>query len=413
MTQLRRIKSHVLARPWTAELRFARGWGDVAGDETRQILADLSVPPKFQSELSVDRSRVIVSKIDVRNLLELALRLRTAQDLMWRLETVRVLNERSLRTFLRSVEWELFFEQETRAAVRAVSSGSALYHTGLVKEIAAECLSASGVDVVPFEDAEQLVELRVKNDVLTLALSCGHPSLAHRGYKAVLCHPAPLREDLAAAVLSWACPADEEHEALYVPFAGSGTFGFEALMLAGRIAPSLFGRTYPVERLKCMTAETRRHIRHRLLGRLDVSTIDEAELVEIMPELATDLAQNVQRFTSSCGAARTSIRVTCADFFSSEPKVTGELPLLVPLNPPFGDRLGSSKGSVVLYGNIGERLRDILSSRGGRGTLLSPSPPCSEAFRKRLRPDDFRSRGIVHGGKKLEVIAWRKRRDLR
>jgi 23S rRNA G2445 N2-methylase RlmL len=74
---------------------------------------------------------------------------------------------------------------------------------------------------------------------------------------------------------------------------------------------------------------------------------------------------------------------------------------LLPLNPPFGERLAS--GGPELYGDLGRWLRRRFEP-GSRGFILSPSSAAERAFASALVPRRSGSSKALHGGARVRTL---------
>ncbi|HSN92693.1 MAG TPA: THUMP domain-containing protein [Anaeromyxobacteraceae bacterium] len=142
----------------------------------------------------------------------------------------------------RALPWADWLTDRTTLAVDATVSASAIGHSGY----AALKVKDAAVDVlrerlgrrpdVDAEDPDVRIALHLAEDRATLSLDLAGFPLHRRGYR-VAATPAPLKESLAAAVLSLgrvdpALPFVD-------PMAGSGTLAIEHALRARRVAPGL------------------------------------------------------------------------------------------------------------------------------------------------------------------------------
>lgn len=414
----------ILARTQRAELRFTRGWGDVVGAEAAELLRDLSTPPKLVPQLTTDPTSVFLTKVDLRTICELTLRLKTAHDLVWWIDSARVPHRAALERALEQTPWELYFDPGAALKVRALSRRSVLYHTGMITEVAAGVLTAKGYAVTDRDDAEQLVELRVIGDRLDIGISCGFPSLAHRGYKVALAHRAPLREDLAACLIRWLLSGRQVSGGragithCYVPFAGSGTLAIEAILEIERFAPCLFPRVFPVERLACTPEKSHHHVRNRSAAQVGSTAPLALTCIDSDDEVCGGLRRNIEGAlriitgAESPPAART-VTIEQADFFGYRLEMVPESAgcICVLLNPPFGERLTAGGDAASFYRRLGKALRGQLGTRPHCGMILAPTADAASGFVQSLEPSRVDDRPIRHGGKPLIAVRWYSERD--
>ena len=212
------------------------------------------------------------------------------------------------------------------------------------------------------------IHLNIHKNQARLSLDLSGESLHRRGYR-VKTVPAPLKENLAAAILlraGWPEIA-RQGGALIDPMCGSGTLPIEAAYMAGDIAPGLFRGYFGFLGWKQHDAT--------LWQRL----IDEAEqrrhegLEKIPPIVASDISQRAVKATEANIRAATLegvIQVKCLPMSEQQP---GELPPgLILANPPYGERLGEEQQLIPLYREFGELLRYRFG--GWHATLFSSNP---------------------------------------
>ena len=194
-------------------------------------------------------------------------------------------------------------------------------------------------------DPDVRIQLRMVRNRVSLGIDAAGESLHVRGYR----HdtgPAPLRETLAAGVLSLL--AWDGSSPLLDLFCGSGTFCVEAALISARRDPGLLGRRYGFERWPGHRPE-----------RLD-KLLDEAEARVKPPQQTirgydtsrralTAALENIER-----AEVQARVVVKKADALDLRPP-EGPPGLLVG-NPPYGERMGEVEALIPLYGELGKTL---------------------------------------------------------
>ncbi|MCF6282260.1 MAG: bifunctional 23S rRNA (guanine(2069)-N(7))-methyltransferase RlmK/23S rRNA (guanine(2445)-N(2))-methyltransferase RlmL [Candidatus Polarisedimenticolaceae bacterium] len=215
---------------------------------------------------------------------------------------------------------------------------------------------------------ELRIHLNIHKNQARLSLDLSGESLHRRGYRKSSV-PAPLKENLAAAILiraGWPEIA-QQGGSLLDPMCGSATLPIEAAMMAGDVAPSL-GRDY-----------------FGFLGWLQhdgavwQQLIEEAEQrrEEGVDKIPTIIASDVDsrcvsasRRNIAAAGFNNVIEVEQRDMVDCTP---GELQAgLVVANPPYGERLGDEQQLIPLYREFGELLRYRFA--GWHATLFSSNP---------------------------------------
>ncbi|MFB1482753.1 class I SAM-dependent RNA methyltransferase [Corallococcus sp. RDP092CA] len=210
-------------------------------------------------------------------------------------------------------------------------------------------------------------------DKLSLSLDlCGEP-LHRRGYR-VRPTPAPLKENLAAALLRAAGYTGTE--ALVDPMCGSGTLVIEGGLIARRRAPGI-GRGFAVERWPHLGPRAK-----ELLADLRADARRNERKVEV-PILGFDKSDEaLEAADRNVKAARLGEEIKLAEGDATKLPPLPEGGGLVLTNPPYGDRLGSGgqKGMKTFYFKLGDSLRAL---PGWRVWVLSGNPAFESAFHAR------------------------------
>lgn len=333
-----------------------------------------------------------------RDLARANLHLRTASRILLRSAEfpVRALGE--LERKAGQLSWDRWLPADQPVEFRVTSRKSRLYHQKAVAERLAraagvEGRTARGQPGSSEDDAEgigerQLVVVRLMRDVCSISLDSSGEHLHRRGYRLATAK-APLRETLAAALLlasEW-----DPHTPLLDPFAGSGTIGIEAALLARGIPPGLHRdfsfRHWPgwiPAVWEGVLAEARAGVRPRapapiLLADRDAGAVEAA-------------GQNAER--AGVAADLECRRAAISDLES--PPGTGALVS----NPPWGVRIGEQRALRDLYARLGQ----VLDQRfpGWRATLLLPETPLERDTG--LRWDTLAR--TTHGGVAVRVVRW-------
>lgn len=123
---------------------------------------------------------------------------------------------------------------DLRVHVIATSHQSRVYHKGAVVE---RICNAAAIESAASDDADSTLLVRFDRDMMTLSINeDGASALYRRGYR-LASAKAPLREDIANALVRASLWSGNGGEALLDPFCGSGTIAIEAAMFAYGIAP--------------------------------------------------------------------------------------------------------------------------------------------------------------------------------
>jgi len=199
-----------------------------------------------------------------------------------------------------------------------------------------------------------------------LSLDLAGEGMHRRGYREGGA-PAPLKENLAAAILllaDWPALA-REGKTLVDPLCGSGTLAIEAAMIAGDITPALLREYFGFLGWKGHDAA------------LWTSLVDEARgraRYDGLPKIvAADRdAQSIRsaRTAAANAGLEAAIDFQATDFHYGPGQALD--PGLVVTNPPYGERLGTPIDAERIYSDLGATLR--ASYPGWQAAVISANP---------------------------------------
>jgi putative N6-adenine-specific DNA methylase len=276
--------------------------------------------------------------------------LRTATRILKPVASFSVRNEKELYQQVYSMEWteymdsgQTFFVDSTLATELFNHS---LYISQKVKDAIADKfrkMEGKRPDV-DTQSPDVRINIHIHDSLCHVSLDSSGESLHHRGYRSAT-NIAPINEVLAAGLLllsGWDGRTD-----FLDPMCGSGTFLVEAAMIACNIPPNLYRKVYGFQRWHNYDQALYDQILESRLNRArefhhQISGYDRA-------------ASAVEKTRQNIANANLSdyIRVEQKNFFRS--KKTGDKPLHMVFNPPYGERL--ELDMQVYYKNIGDTLK--------------------------------------------------------
>jgi len=200
------------------------------------------------------------------------------------------------------------------------------------------------------------INLHLEGERGTVSIDLSGESLHRRGYR-LRGASAPLKENLAAAVLAWSGwpEAARAGHSFLDPMCGSGTLCIEAALMATDTAPGLLreyfgflawrGHDRALWRRLVHEARERRRAGHTRAPTIVGYDVDKG---------AVRVAQeNVER-----AGLRGVIHVERRDLVALAPTAAlADSPGLVVTNPPYGERLGANQDLQALYSTLGARLK--------------------------------------------------------
>ena len=272
------------------------------------------------------------------------LRSRLATRVLVRVWRFRATTWGELEAGLKGVQWGEWLADDAVLDVQATcSKSSALYHSDAVAERAAAVIGRPAGD--------QVVQVRVLDDVVTVSLDATGPALFKRGWRGPAGR-APMRETLAAALVlasGW-----DRRSPLVDPFCGSGTVAIEAAMIARRMAPGR-RRSFAFQQWPTFSADAW----GRLLRGADGDVIDRCP-----PILASDRDDGaVAAAQENAAAAGVGEQVDVQRRSISDLTLPARAGWLV-TNPPYGRRVGGEGGAGAGAGAGGGDVRDLYDRFG-------------------------------------------------
>jgi 23S rRNA G2445 N2-methylase RlmL len=403
------LNRFAVSQPQMAWLRYPLGLSSIAAEEAEQILTSLNTPASSKPVVKASERSVRITNVSLRSLAELCLRTTTAKDILWHIAEAPVQFEKQLTQFIESQAWELLHLAGQRVSLRCVAKTSRLFHSGLLEERLAAVLTGRGIGIASAEQpAVSTVELRITRDIASLSVSLAGESLGHRGYRAALGHAAPLNENIAAACIrhaqkfasSLGLPSGINR--MYVPFAGTGTLGFEGLLQSAGIAPCVFPRQFACETFFPEFERTFAHVRKRAAETVAGAPECVIEFVEREESLCESIRANMAAVSRALPFLSPQSTVSQADFFAFEPVPAEDSPLAVFINPPYGERLETRKS---FYPELYDRLR-VLADRAKIpiwGFVLEPSDGTNVKSDSHWR---FSTLRVTQGGLSVDCKAF-------
>lgn len=256
----------------------------------------------------------------------------------------------------------------------------------LTKKAIARSLAASrglGPDSVIAED-EHLgtvsIQFALVNNYCRMLIDTTGEGLHKRGYRP-LTHEAPIRETLAAGMITYARYSPFGKEALVDPMCGSGTIVIEAAQMAAGIAPGRF-RHFDYEKLPYIGNRAYRAALEEAIDNEDLTAPDDCYFFG--SDIDSRAVRSAIANARSAGVAdfcRFDIRDAREISPESLASYTGMERQLVLTNPPYGGRLMTPEEADDIYRLVARRL--LTSSgqckKGIRLSLITPDDAFEEA----------------------------------
>lgn len=325
----------------------------------------LVVPPGFESLAKNELNQLfphlkpsgssegLEFECNLETIYELNLMLRIPNRILVRFAEFTAKSFQELFSKAVRLPWKQFLKKDLAIAIRTTCHKSKLYHSGAVSQRIHQAIEANLSHTVPLlkeQEGEpfkkqQLIVVRVSQDVVTLSLDSSGRPLHMRGYREVVTK-APLRENLAAGLIlasGW-----NPNQPLIDPFCGSGTIPIEAALIARNQAPGLY-RDFAFENWPGFNQNNWQDMR-------------KTQIAKIIP--ANPIIFGSDRDQGAIAIARENAQKARIDgeIVWDQLAISDIQPIDQPgwiiTNPPYGLRVSSNKDIRNLYARFGDILRD-------------------------------------------------------
>ncbi len=280
---------------------------------------------------------------------------RIANRILLPLRTFSAPDADALYQGVRSIHWTDHLTSQNTLAVDFSSSHSALTHTyfGALKvkdAIVDQFRTLQGLrPSVSVVCPDLRINVYVHENQATVSLDLSGESLHQRGYRKEG-SKAPLKENLAAAILKLAGWPRQDQGAFLDPLCGSGTLPIEAAMMSLRMAPGLHRSYFGFLGWLGHVPVLWKRLRQEALD-CQVSGSKIPKIVGYEGDFRAVRAalQNLER-----AQLRGRVHIEKRDFSHCEPIASHGVFLT---NPPYGERLGDIQQLKGMYRQMGDLLK--------------------------------------------------------
>ncbi|MEY4630573.1 MAG: hypothetical protein RIQ81_693 [Pseudomonadota bacterium] len=400
----------------------------------RQV-ARISAQPfaryKFTPVIGTVDGIVEAKNIDFRQAMEWTMRLTVAHDVEWLAWEGKCGNWGQLAKAATDLRALGFLAPEKigeghgalPAQVTVSANSSFIVSSARIRDRFVEAL---GLALTP--DAALRLRLDLYRNRLRVLVSLAGEPLYKRGYKKHLGGAvAPLPEHQAAACIEALRGMIIESsgrtgfDALFVPFAGTGTFAFEWVISILGTGPGGFKRSFAFEDFSGIPAATIDHLRGRMApelsgnGAMVDGKIPSVVCLECHADALTELRGNAASFVEITQIPADAISVFEGDFFKADASVSlrpfvregGHFAIL--LNPPYGQRLKLASEARKYFARVAGRIADLEIQLGVSfsGCCIVPDEQASAAFVKALnKTHKTRTVHFTHGGADTRLVIF-------
>lgn len=426
----KKIKKNLYGKPQAIQVVFPAGMGETALHEVQFILNNLWFKQKYISEFSVLKNQISIHQIHLFAVTELLMRSQSLADIRLIIFEGSASGKSIFKRKCLDINWDFYVDKKCSLKIKVNSVASRAFHESGLKEILSQILMEYVDEIVTGEDTHETTCLYVDlyKNKLTISLSLAGKPLYQRGYRQVLSKSAPLREDAAfcclARALQFANQIDPNYlpDTLFIPFAGTGTFAFEYIQSHFKFPPVLFARNYALNKLPFFNPENFNFLLKKAKENVSLSNDDlhiicidnSKNAVFSLLENATSLKKTFEKFHFSFSDEM----IECAeeDFFKMDLKKVlsknkNSNSIFMPINPPYGIRLGTNKNTLELYKKIANRINEIslIALPMGKkllGFILCPDENSWSQFSKTLKHTKLQTYHFTQGGLDIRVCQF-------
>ena len=353
---------------------------------TEREVAEMGYKP-----IEVTENTVVV-RGDMRDVMKLNLRLRTAHRVLVPLLRTECRNIRDLYNAAVSIDWENLIEADGYFSVSSIVHNYTIRDTRLPSLYTKDAIADRMRDKCqrrPDSGGENIgssIFVYWERDTVIIYLDTSGEPLSKRGYRKIP-GSAPMQETLAAACLmamGW-----NGSTSFLSPMCGSGTPAIEGAMIAANKAPGLlkghfafqsikdYTRIIPGEKALRVAPRQRFGATPEQIWKEMVLDAKEEEKSEGLPKIvATDISpeavENAHTNAIAAGVAQ-YIDFSACDF--ADTPVPGEKGCVF-FNPEYGIRLGTYEELAPVYERIGVFMNE--KCRGWTGGLITGNPDLSK-----------------------------------
>ncbi|MGD0581331.1 MAG: class I SAM-dependent RNA methyltransferase [Bacteroidales bacterium] len=276
---------------------------------------------------------------------------RTALSFLYEVSSFRIRSADDLYNGIQKIGWDRYMDSDDTFSIVPVVNSEIFNHTGFAALKAKDAIAdyfrnRSGKrPSVNTSDPDILINLHISHNTVTVSLDSSVIPLFKRGYRGETL-AAPLNEVLAAGMLmlsGWKADAD-----IIDPMCGSGTIAIEAGLMACRIPPGRFRRSFGFQRWKDYDERLFEAIKERYDGRISGSPSCRISCSDISPEAVNTAIINIRN-----AGLEGVIHPSEMDFRDLKSDSQGGL---IFINPPYGERMSQGETNEI-YGMIGTTLK--------------------------------------------------------
>ncbi len=390
----------ISARPHVFYVRPAPGWLELVHEEVMAVVQTPLQKYKYEPKVTQLQGTIKVHRCDWRQGLEILQRLTTAHDVEWLILESNATKWPDVDAVLGRVPWdEILPNKDVPIHVTAETDHAFTTSSGKIRDNLCKIARVKHVS----EGANFRFKAELRGELLRVLVSLAGNALYKRGYKEKFTAVAPLPEHQAAACANYVMSENESPiGAVFAPMAGSGTLGFESLVVLAGAGSGSFNREFACEKFPCVSNATMGFIRRKLVEKLKTATLPPVMFNDFNDDAVSALKENIAVFPAG------TFTVNEGDVFGMRPEFPAEGKILILVNPPFGDRLAPDASIPTLYAKLGKYFNGLAAKHPGRilGGCLCPDELTWKKFLSGLEVETPDTHHFTHGGKEMRIVRW-------
>ncbi|WP_444998034.1 bifunctional 23S rRNA (guanine(2069)-N(7))-methyltransferase RlmK/23S rRNA (guanine(2445)-N(2))-methyltransferase RlmL [Aliikangiella sp. IMCC44359] len=305
---------------------------------------------------------------------------RIASRIHYPIATFEATNDDMLYQHASIIDWSQHLSDSASFLINAQSFRSQLSHTQFISQRVKDAIvdyfreAGQSRPDVTFDEPDVVIHCRIKRNQVTLSIDLAGQGLHKRGYR-LKGGGAPIKENLAAALLMRAGWTLKETNSLYDPMCGSGTFLIEGAMMSYDIAPGLlreylglFGWNQFNQTLWGEIIEEAEFRREKGLEQHNLSFIGS----DINPKAVRNAQMNIALI-----GLEDRVKIHIGGLDQVEQLDLPNSGILI-VNPPYSERLGERNQVKQLYAQLGLLLKERFI--GWKASVLSPDKDFGHAL---------------------------------
>ena len=314
---------------------------------------------------------------DLKDAYKICLYSRLANRVLIVLSSGRASNAEELYELGAKVDWPQQFNANCSFAVQFVGVSKAINNTQFgalkVKDAVVDSFVEDGQSRpnVERQDPDVQIHVRLRRETAHICLDLSGKSLHQRGYREFT-GDAPLKEQLAAAILYRSAWHKNTDLPLLDPMCGSGTIPIEAAMIAANIPPNLHRTRWGFDNWHGHQSSIFEDVKTQAIAeqKTPSANIYAYDISTIVLDMAVTNAENAGVIDyidfKQCDAVHTTVDDKAGYIVS---------------NPPYGERLDDYVGLLPFYTKLGAHLKANFAN--WHVALLCSSEPLLKALKLR------------------------------